>query len=53
MLQKVVNSIVQNEELKDLMSELDWRYKVPRRTVMNRELNKLLIDLSDMKWVPA
>ncbi len=41
----VPNSIVENEEFRELLAELDDRYVVPGRTTIGAEMDKLLVDL--------
>ena len=41
----VPNSIVDNEEFRELLAELDDRYVVPGRTLIGTEMDRLLVDL--------
>lgn len=41
----VANRVVEDEQFRALLKELDERYPVPGRTAIEREMNKLLIDL--------
>ena len=41
----VANRVVEDEQFRALLKELDERYPVPGRTATEREMNKLLIDL--------
>ena len=41
----VTNRVVEDEQFRALLKELDERYPVPGRTAIEREMNKLLIDL--------
>ena len=46
----VANRLIENEEFRELLKELDDRYPVPGHTAIEQEMNKLLIDLkSKMK----
>ena len=41
----VANSIVESAEFKELVHTLDSRYKVPGRKALNREMEKVLIEI--------
>lgn len=41
----VANSIVDNEEFRDLIAELDCRYTVPNRCSISKEMDKVFMDL--------